>query len=127
MIWSDEGAGLLVVRLAFGALTFAHGYQKWGAMDKFCDSWDLSRPVAIAVAITQTLGGVLIFIGLFTQLAALANACVNAAILHALITKSDEPFLAPGQHSWSIGVAYFAMALALALAGGGTLAIDSAF
>ncbi|WP_424971781.1 DoxX family protein [Dinoroseobacter sp. S76] len=124
---TDPDLGLTVLRLTFGALTFAHGYQKWGNMDKFCASWGLSRPTAVAVAVVQTVGGALILLGFLTQLSALANCAVNAAILHALITKSDEPFLAPARHSWSIGVAYLGMALALALGGGGALAVDRLF
>lgn len=117
-------AGLFVLRITFGILTFAHGFQKWGSMSKFMAAWDLSRPVAVTVALVQTVGGLLIFLGFLVQLAALANVVVNAAILHSLITKSDEPFLAPARHSWSIGLAYLAMALALALGGGGILAAD---
>ena len=90
-------------------------------------AWSLSRGTAIAVAVVQTLGGAMIFIGFLTQIAALVNSAVNAVILYTLMTKSDEPFLAPGRHSWSIGLAYFAMALALAVGGGGVLVIDNLF
>ncbi|MEO0484379.1 MAG: DoxX family membrane protein [Pseudomonadota bacterium] len=121
------GLGLLCLRLTFGALTFSHGVHKWGSLDKFRGTWGLSRPVAIAVALIQTVGGVLIFMGFLTQIAALANCVVNAGILYKLIRVSDEPFLAPGQHSWSIGVAYLGMAFALALGGGGALAVDHLF
>ena len=119
--------GLTVLRLTFGALTVAHGFQKWSSMERFMSAWSLSRGTAIAVAVVQTLGGTMIFIGFLTQIAALANSAVNAVILYTLMTKSNEPFLAPGRHSWSIGLAYFAMALALAVGGGGVLVIDNLF
>ena len=119
--------GLLVLRVTFGALTFAHGWLKLGNIDKFMNSWQLSRPVAVTVMLVQIIGGALIISGFLTQFAALANSVVNAAILHALITKSDEPFLAPAQHSWSIGVAYLGMAVAVALSGGGGFALEQLF
>lgn len=119
------GVGLLVLRLTFGLLTFAHGYQKWGKLDKFMNAWGLRRSVAVSVMLIQIFGGMFIFFGIFTQLAALANCIVNTAILHALITRTDEPFVAPAQHSWSIGLAYFGMALALALGGGGALTLEA--
>jgi len=117
--------GILILRLIFGVLTFAHGYHKWKNMDGFMAAWGLSRLTATTVAVIQIVGSVLIILGCFTQIAAAANCVVNAAVLFYLIAKSDEPFLAPGRHSWSIGVAYFGMAAALTLSGGGAFAVDT--
>lgn len=116
--------GLFVLRATFGCLTFAHGLSKLRDLPRFAESWGLSLPIATVVMLVQLIGGALIFLGIATQISATVNALINAVILYYLVAKSDDPFLAPGRHSWSIGVAYLGMAISVALLGGGEISID---
>lgn len=116
---------LFILRVIFGFLTFKHGIGKAGKVAQFAERWKLSYPIAWLVYVGQTFGGLLIMAGLFTQLIALAQFVLNVIITYMLITRNKEPFLAPGKHSWSIGVVYTAMALTLVLGGGGILALDT--
>jgi len=120
---SSPELGLMSLRLVFGLLTVAHGVSKARGLRKFADAWALSVPVAVLVMLVQIIGGAMIFLGIGAQIAAAANAGVNAVILYYLIVKAGEPFLAPAQHSWSIGLAYFGMALTIAIGGPGAFSL----
>lgn len=113
-------------RVTFGLLTFMHGIGKIANIEGFAGKWNLSVPVAWLVCAIQTVGGVLIFVGLYTQIASLVQLALNVVILFLLIVRKKEPFLAPGQHSWSIGFIYVVLALVVVLGGNGAWAVDNA-
>ena len=108
---------LFVLRVTFGFLTFMHGYRKLANVGEFAGKWALSLPVAWAVSLFQTVGGLMLVIGLFTQTVALGQLILNIVILYLLITRKKEPFLAPGKHSWSIGLIYVLLAAVTVLGG----------
>lgn len=121
----DAHLVLMVVRGAFGAACMAHGWGKVTDIDGFAGKWKLSLPVAWAVAITQTLGGALVIVGLAHGWANLALAVCGAGITWKLIFDAREPFMKPGQHSWDMGLMYTLLPLALLLTGSGRYAIDT--
>jgi putative oxidoreductase len=116
---------LLLVRVAFGLACIAHGWGKVTGIDGFAGKWKLSLPIAWAVAITQTLGGALLVVGLLHGWAALALAVCGAGITWKLIYDAKEPFMKPGQHSWDMGLMYTLLPLVLLATGPGRYAIDA--
>lgn len=115
---------LLAVRVAFGIACFAHGWHKFFDIDGFAGKWRLSLPLAWTVALTQTVGGVLIVLGLGHGLAALALAVCGVGITYKLVFEAREPFIKPGGHSWDMGLMYTVLPLALLATGPGRYAVD---
>lgn len=124
---NNPDLALFVLRVTFGFLTFMHGYRKLANVGDFAGKWALSLPVAWTVSLIQTVGGVMLMIGLFTQATAFAQLILNTVILVLLITRKQEPFLAPGKHSWSIGLIYVVMAVVTLLAGNSLWSVTDIF
>jgi putative oxidoreductase len=133
---SNSGA-IAVVRITLGVIFFAHGAQKvlgWfggyglKGTTGFLTSIGLPLPVAYAVCFFEFLGGIGLFFGLFTRLAALAVIVVMLgaiAKVHARNGLFLNWELTPGQgHGFEANLAFIAMALACTIAGGGALSID---
>ena len=127
LTWRPADADLivLVVRVAFGIACVAHGWGKVTGIDGFAAKWKLSLPLAWAVAVTQTLGGALLTVGLAHGWANLALAICGAGITWKLIFAAREPFTKPGQHSWDMGMMYTLLPLVLLVTGSGRYALDT--
>ncbi len=128
LTWRPDGMDLilLVVRFAFGVACIAHGWGKVTGNEGFRNKWKLSVPVAWAVALAQTLGGLLVIVGLAHGWANLALAICGAGITWKLIVDAKEPFTKPGQHSWDMGLMYPLLPLLLMATGPGRYALDAA-
>lgn len=126
LTWRSGGLDLilLVVRVAFGYACIAHGWGKVTGNEGFRNKWKLSAAVAWAVAITQTLGGALVIVGLAHGWSNLALAVCGAGITWKLI-EVGEPFTKPGQHSWDMGLMYTLLPLLLMATGPGHYALDA--
>jgi putative oxidoreductase len=113
---------LLVIRLFFGiTLAFAHGYGKFvdlgGFGAKIANKIPFSDVLGPAAGISEFVGGLLLAIGLFTRPAAvfvLATMAVAGFYIHAA-----DPF--PKKE---LAFAYATAALALLIAGPGSLSLD---
>lgn len=125
--WGRANADLilLIVRAAFGLSCFAHGWGKVTGIDGFRGKWKLSLAMAWGVALVQTAGGLMLALGLLHGLAALALAICGAGITYKLIVDAKEPFMAPGQHSWDMGLMYTLLPLLLWATGPGRYALDA--
>ncbi len=128
---------ITVVRVTLGVIFFAHGSQKvlgWfggyglkGTTDYFV-STGLPRPVAYLVCFLEFLGGLGLFFGFLTRLAALAVTVVMVgaiATVHARNGFFLNWELTPGKgHGYEANLAFLAMAVACLIAGGGALSLD---
>ncbi len=129
---------IAVVRITLGVIFFAHGSQKvlgWfggygleGTIG-YLTSTGIPRPIAYAVCFFEFLGGIGLLLGLLTRLAALAVIVVMVGAIakvhwqHGLFLNWE---LTPGRgHGFEANLAYIAMALACAIAGGGALSMDA--
>lgn len=135
---------LLVLRLAGAGLAFAHG---WGKLARLLGGdygfanglgqMGLPAPMffAWAAALTETVGGALVTVGLFTRVA--ASLCAVTMLVAAFVRHHalDQLFVRLGLMevpperltAWGnpeLALMYLAVFVAVALAGPGALSID---
>lgn len=124
---------MLPIRLALGAIMFAHGAQKvlgvWGGPG--FDSWT-SQPAPIAemqpawawmaaAAFAEFFGGAMVMLGLYTRLGAFLIACVMLVAIFGYHWRAGF-FLTAGGFEYAL--ALLGMAIALMIAGGGRASLD---
>ena len=120
--------GLLIARIALGAIFFAHGYQKVAqfGMAGVTDSFrGMGVPVAeIAgpvIAYVELIGGALLVLGAFTSIVGLILA-VEMLVAALLVHLPMGVFIDNG--GWELVGALGAGALALAVVGAGRVSVD---
>jgi putative oxidoreductase len=121
--------GLLVVRVGLGGSMMFHGYPKvMGGPEKWAKLGTAVQALGIdfapvfwggAAAAAETLGGLLLMIGLGTRFAATALA-ITMAVAAADHVVDGQPFATGWSHAFEDGVVF----LALAIAGGGRFALE---
>jgi putative oxidoreductase len=116
--------GLLVLRLALGAVMIAHGYPKvFGGMNHFSGmvaSLGIPGWMAYLSAAAEFGGGILIIVGFLTRFAALAiliDMLVAIAKVHW-----KHGFVAEGNYQFPLALA--AIAFSLIFSGAGPIAVD---
>lgn len=119
---------LFVVRLALGVIFAAHGWQKLAldgleATTAGFEGMGIPLPQVSApvVALAELLGGGLLILGLFTTVVGLLLA-VEMAVAAVVVHLPGGLFIADG--GWELVAALGAGALALAVVGPGSIALD---
>ncbi|WP_431961711.1 DoxX family membrane protein [Actinacidiphila sp. bgisy160] len=123
-------AGLLLLRLLLGLTMASHGAQKlfgWfsgvgldGAGRVFTSvGYPAGKAMAVLAGLSEVLGGVGLALGLLTPLAA---AAVVGVMVNAVALKWGGGFFAPAGVEYELLIA--AVAVTLAVAGPGRLALD---
>jgi putative oxidoreductase len=134
---TDPVLSLLILRVVLGIIFFAHGAQKvlgWfggyglkGTVG-YMKSEGLPAPIAYMVCFIELLGGLGLIVGLLTRLAALGIAVVMVGAIATVHWKKGLFInweMTPGKgHGFEANLGYLAMAVALILDGGGSLALD---
>jgi len=121
--------GLLVLRLALGGLFVVHGLDKlfgWFTdlgmdnTERMLAGFGFTEPTILAwvLAVSETLGGVLLVLGLFTPAGA---AAVLGVMANVIVLKGDWNTFLGGVE---LEMMYAAAAFALLFTGPGRLAID---
>ena len=122
--------GLFIVRLALGIIFIAHGGQKmfgWfggrGLEATVTGFAGMGIPTVFGylAAFTEFFGGVAVLIGLLSRLAAL-GLTVTMAVAIAMVHGKNGFFLA--NQGFEYNLALIAMALAVAIAGPGRIALS---
>lgn len=123
------GIGILILRLALGITFFAHGRGKVkepAGFAAFLKQLHVPAPLLSAwlVALLETVGAVLIILGVATRVLALGLAIdMLVALLAVRIGKA--PFASgPKGGGWDLEFLLFAIALALVFIGAGPFALD---
>lgn len=128
---SIHSIAILILRLALGTIFFAHGSQKvFGAFGGhgitgvigMTTSFGLPMPVLMAwiVALIEFAGGIAVFLGFFTRIAA-AGICINMTVA-ILKVHMKNGFFAP--MGFEFPMSLLAIALSLVFSGGGRISID---
>jgi putative oxidoreductase len=121
-----QGLGALVMRLVLGAIMVAHGYTKIipsGALYTFGHTvahMGLPLWLGYVAAFTEFFGGMLLFVGLLTRVAAL----MTAADMAVAIVKVHLHGGLMGSNSFALPLALFSIALMLVFTGCGWLGLD---
>ncbi|HEX2131761.1 MAG TPA: DoxX family protein [Actinophytocola sp.] len=121
--------GLLVLRLALGTFFVMHGLDKlfgWftdlgmGNTEQMLAGFGFTEPKILAwvLAVSETAGGVLLILGLFTPVGA---AAVLGVMANVIIVRGDWNTFLGGVE---LEMMYAAAALALLFTGAGRIAID---
>lgn len=118
---------LLVMRLALGAIMFAHGYQKvFHGLQHFAQgvgSMGIPAWLGYVSAFTELIGGILIFIGFFTRPAAFA-VCINLCVAIWKVHFHNGLMGSPDHPGFEFPLAAATLAFALIFFGAGPIAID---
>jgi putative oxidoreductase len=115
---------LFAMRLSLGAIMVAHGYHKvFGGLHQhvqFVTSLGLPGWSAYLSAFAEFFGGLLILIGLFTRVAALA-VCIDLLVAIAKVHLHNG---LTGKGGYEFPLALATLAFALVFFGGGAIAFD---
>lgn len=111
--------GLLVLRLAVGAIFLYHGILKWGMED--------ANTLMTILKFAEPIGGAAMVLGALTQLAGLGLAIIMVgAIYMKSIGFGQAPFDLFGTYSaWEFDMIILASCIVLFLTGAGRLSVDS--
>lgn len=116
---------LLVLRVALGVVMVAHGYSKvFGGLShhvQYVASLGLPGWWAYLSAAAEFLGGLLVLVGLFTRVSALA-ICIDLGVA---IWKEHWHNGLLGDKGYQFPLALAAIAFALVFFGAGPIALDS--
>jgi putative oxidoreductase len=121
---SFQPLGLLVLRLALGAIFLTHGYPKLtqptGPLQAMFVQHGLPAQLVYVSGVLETFGGLMLIVGIFTRGAALflaiemAVAIVKVHSIHGVMALREYEF----------PLALAAAALALATVGAGLMSVD---
>lgn len=119
-----ESLGMLLLRLALGAVFLKHGWSKLKNPQAVAKgmSWPLASAVLLGLA--ETIGGALTILGFFTQIGALLIAIVMLGALYHHLFIWKTPFSSFQKCGWEFDLILLATALALLFIGGGSMSLD---
>jgi putative oxidoreductase len=136
---TDRDRTLLLQRIALGLIMFPHGAQKllgWfggygysGTMGLFTDTMHIPAPLAFLIILAESLGAIGLVVGAGTRLAALGIVAVMLGAIfttHAHVGFFMNWFGAQQGEGFEYHLLALALALPLALRGGGLFSMDGA-
>lgn len=123
--------GILVLRISVGIVMVAHGLPKiFWKRQLFNKKWkkEYGFPLGsvIITGIVQVVGGLLIILGIFTQISSLILALNMLVATYISIWNHKEPFLStPEGKGWDVNFLLVGALVALVLLGGGSWALGT--
>lgn len=119
-----QPVGLLALRIALGIIFFSHGYPKVAhsgpGMQEFFVQHGLPGYFVYVSGVLEVFGGMLLILGLFTRIAALALAIEMIVAIWRV--HSGHGYLAV--HEYEFPLAMATACFALATVGAGLLSLD---
>ncbi len=116
--------GLLALRLALGVIFIVHGLPKLKNAAGAAGGMGLPVWFVYVVGIIEALGGLLILLGIFAEISALAIAAVMIGAIYMKVVKWKVPFSKLGIMGWEFDVSLLAGALVIATLGTGSIALE---
>jgi putative oxidoreductase len=123
--------GLLALRLAVGAIFIVHGWPKitGGRGMAAAMGGGQARPVLVGMITVQGIvevgGGVLLILGVLTQLVALAFMIIMVGAIVLKNTQWRTGFMSQQTTGWEFDLVLLAANLVLFLTGAGSIAIQT--
>ena len=138
LLMTSQSWSLLIVRVFLGVVFFAHGAQKLfglfggpglkGTIGYFKSSLGIPPALTVLAALIECFGGLAVFVGLLTRLAALGLIVVMVVAIITVHWRNGfflNMGLEPGKgHGFEFNWALTGMALALLVGGGGAKSLD---
>lgn len=115
--------GLLAIRLWFGiSMLVLHGWGKWGKLDTFAagladQGYPIPEVMAVLAALSESLGGLLVALGLLTRPAALTM--LVTMLVAVFVAHGDD-----GMKKQELPLTYAVIALGIVAAGAGRFSLD---
>ena len=123
---SYSDIGLLLLRVAVGALFIYHGWPKISGGKQMAQG--MGKPswgsFLTFIGVAETLGGLALIGGFLTQLAAIGLGIIMIGALYLKIAVWHAPFYEPGKGGWEIDMVLLAAAACFVLSGAGGISVD---
>lgn len=127
--------GLLILRIAAGIVFLAHGWPKLnpnspirasGGFSEFLKQIGVPLPIFFAWVVTllETIGSVLLILGLGTRILAILFAIDMLVAIYAKTQVMKVGFSSQEATGWELDFLLFAISLALLFTGAGDIALD---
>jgi putative oxidoreductase len=122
--------GLLALRIAVGAVFIVHGWPKITGARGMAAAMGggEAKPAMVGVFTVQGVvelgGGVLLILGVLTQLVALAFGIIMIGAIALKVTQWKTGFMAQQTTGWEFDLVLLASSILLFLTGPGSIAID---
>lgn len=113
--------GLLILRLAIGAVFLAHGPMKLTKTKEMSAGLGLSTTTTMAVGIVETVGAVAMILGLWANIAALGLIAVMVGAIYFKTQKWGKKFT--GENGWELDFMVATASLTILLVGAGIYTI----
>ena len=121
------GTALLLLRIAVGTAFVLHGAPKMAHASSWMNAMPMHPPAFLqeAAAVAEFFGGLLIFAGLATRVAAALIAFDMIVAIAAVHLPAHAPLVASHGESMELPVLYLFGAVALMFSGPGRLSLDA--
>lgn len=133
---SSNDVTIALMRLVLGVIFLGHGGQKamgwfggygWhGTMQMFTNGMHFPAFFAACAILAEFVGGILLFIGFLSRLAALAIA-VNMMVAILKVHLHNGLIGSPGQPGYELPLALLALCILIIMKGGGAVSVDRFF
>ncbi len=120
-----QDIGLLVLRLGLGTVFIAHGWTKIKNPAAWAKKLGLPTLIGLLVSIGEFFGGLGVFFGCLTQIAAFGPLFVMTGALRYHIFVWKQKFISHDGGSWEYPFMLLLCAIALIFLGGGAYSIDA--
>lgn len=122
-----EDYGLLVLRIALGAIFLYHGLPKLLDSHGKAKGMGMSSMTVFIVGLFEALGGLGVLLGAYTDIAGIMIALVMVGALYFKIAKWKVPFSTLTAMGWEFDLILIASAVMLVLVGPGVISLDVAY
>ncbi len=113
---------LFLMRLMVGGLFFYSGQQKIRKLKHFAERHKLPLPIALGTVLFELIGGLMLILGIFSQIAALMIILVMLGAISFHIFKWKSPYWA-SKGGWEYDLMWVVMCLVILTSGGGEIGI----
>ena len=121
----EVDVGLLVLRVALGAIFIYHSIPKLKAPAQMAKGMGQSKNFISLLGVIEFVAGLFLILGFLTRVGALLIVIVMLGALYYKLFKWHVPFAAHDKLGWEFDLILLAAAIALILLGDGSISIDA--